>query len=118
MVNDMVNYNSSTLNHTFHALSDPTRRAILARLSQGQATVSEIAKPFSISLPAVTKHITVLESAGLLSRKKEGRTVTCGLIPAPLSEAAAWIQVYERFWQGQLQALANFAENQEGENVG
>ncbi len=111
ILNNMVNYNAVVLDNTFHALADPTRRAILTRLSEGKATVSEIAKPFPMSLPAVYKHLKVLEHAGLLSRKKEGRTVYCDLNPAPLSQAAAWIQRYEQFWESQFDALASFVEN-------
>lgn len=107
----MVNYAASPLDKTFGALSDPTRRAIITRLAQGTATVTELAEPFDISLPAVSKHLKVLERAGLLARKKEGRIYHCSLNPSPLSEAAAWIQVYERFWEGQFDALAKFIEN-------
>ena len=106
----MVNYNTSTLDRTFNALSDPTRRAILFRLAHGTATVSELAQPFDISLPAISKHLKVLERAGLLTRRKEGRTIHCGLQAAPLSEAAAWIKLYERFWEGQFDALAEFID--------
>jgi len=107
----MVNYTASALDKTFGALSDPTRRAILSRLARGTATVTEVAEPFDISLPAVSKHLKVLERAGLLARKKEGRIYHLSLNPSPLSQAADWIQVYERFWEGQLDVLANFIEN-------
>jgi DNA-binding transcriptional ArsR family regulator len=106
----MVNYSQATLNATFHALADPTRRAILARLAQGEATVGELAAPFQISLPAISKHLRVLEKAGLLARKKAGRTHHCRLAPGPLEEAADWLSITQKFWEGQLDALANFLD--------
>jgi DNA-binding transcriptional ArsR family regulator len=106
----MVKYSASLLNTTFAALADPTRRAILSRLAQGPATVTEIAEPFNISLPAISKHLRVLEEAGLLMRQKKGRTHYCQLSPQPLKEAAKWLALYERFWDSQLDALANFLE--------
>ena len=113
----MVNYKTLPLDKTFAALSDPTRRAILSRLAQGTATVGELAEPFEISLPAISKHLTVLENAGLLVRQKEGRIQHCYLNAEPLKEAAAWITLYEQFWEGQLDALADFIEkSQEEEN--
>ncbi len=112
----MVNYKSLPLDKTFAALSDPTRRAILSRLAQGTATVGELASPFDISLPAISKHLTVLEKAGLLERQKEGRIQHCRLIAAPLKEASAWINIYQQFWEGQLDALADFIESQEEES--
>ena len=115
IINNMVNYTEPQLNDTFAALSDPTRRAILARLAGGVATVSEIAEPFDISLPAVSKHLRVLESAGLLSRRIEGRTHYCRLNAAPLQEASSWLANYETFWQGQLDSLARYLDDNEGE---
>jgi DNA-binding transcriptional ArsR family regulator len=108
----MVNQNNVTLDRTFAALADPTRRAILSRLTQGAATVTELAEPFAISLPAVSKHLTVLEKAGLLTRKRRGRIHYLSLNAAPLKEAATWITLYEQFWEGQLDALANFLEEE------
>ena len=106
----MVNYNPSPLNTTFAALADPTRRAIISRLAQGAATVTELAAPFNISLPAISKHLRVLEQAGLLRQQKQGRIRYCHLNPQPLHEAAKWLSVYERFWDGQFDALATFLE--------
>ena len=106
----MVKYSASPLNTTFAALADPTRRAIISRLAQGSATVTEIAEPFNISLPAISKHLRVLEGAGLLMRQKKGRIHYCHLSPQPLKEAAKWLSLYERFWDSQLDALANFLE--------
>jgi DNA-binding transcriptional ArsR family regulator len=115
IVNHMVNYSSPGLDRTFAALSDPTRRAILARLAQGEASVSELAAPFDVSLPAVSKHLRVLERAGLMRRQKEGRVHHCRLVAEPLQDAAVWLAFYERFWEGKLDALAGYLSNLEGE---
>ena len=112
MVNNTI---AIPLNKTFSALADPTRRSILSRLTQGTATVSELAEPFDISLPAISKHLKVLEKAGLLNRRKEGRIQYCSLNAAPLQEAAAWISLYEQFWGDQFDALANFIEQENTE---
>jgi DNA-binding transcriptional ArsR family regulator len=104
----MVNY--SSLDSTFAALADPTRRAILSRLALGEANVSELAEPFSISLPAISKHLRVLEDAGLLVRRKEGRTHHCSLRADPLGDAVEWIEEARRFWGGRLDALAEYLE--------
>lgn len=106
----MVKYNAQPLNKTFAALADPTRRAIISHLAQGAATVTEISEPFDISLPAVSKHLRVLERAGLLTRQKKGRIHYCHLNPQPLKEAARWLSLYERFWDSQFDALAKFLE--------
>jgi DNA-binding transcriptional ArsR family regulator len=111
----MVNYSSPALDRTFAALSDPTRRAILARLAQGEASVTELASPFDVSLPAVSKHLRVLEQAGLMRRKKEGRIHHCRLVAGPLQDAAEWLAFYERFWEGKLDALADYLADLEGE---
>lgn len=108
----MVNY-TELLNQTFAALVDPTRRAILVRLEREEATVSELARPLPIGLPAVMKHLHVLEEAGLVARSKSGRTVTVRLTPAPMKEALAWLQRYERFWSASLDRLAAYAETKE-----
>ena len=94
------------LDATFGALSDPTRRAIVERLTRGEASVGELAEPFDISLPAISKHLTVLEEAGLLTRTRDGRTRRCRLIEEPMREALEWIAGYGSFWEGQLDALA------------
>jgi DNA-binding transcriptional ArsR family regulator len=111
----MVNYpessSSQILDATFGALADPTRRAILARLAQGENTVTELAAPFHVSLPAVSKHLRVLESAGLLQRKIDGRIHRCRLAAQPMKDAAAWIETYRAFWEAQLDALANYLES-------
>jgi DNA-binding transcriptional ArsR family regulator len=95
------------LDRVFGALSDATRRAILARLARGDATVGELAEPFAISRPAVSKHLRVLEAAGLVDRTREGRVSRCELDPAPMAEAAAWVERYRIFWE---ERLASFAE--------
>ena len=94
------------LSQTFAALADPTRRAILARLSTGAATVGELAEPFDISLPAVSRHLKVLTQAGLIERQAEARWRRCALRGEGLREAADWIEDYRRFWEGQLDRLA------------
>ncbi|MBI4588982.1 MAG: metalloregulator ArsR/SmtB family transcription factor [Candidatus Rokubacteria bacterium] len=102
----MVNYSSSSLDATFSALADPTRRAILERLARGESTVTELAEPFDMSLPAVSKHLKVLRNAGLLAREKDGRVHRCCLAGGPMRNAALWIARYRSFWGRQLDALA------------
>jgi DNA-binding transcriptional ArsR family regulator len=101
----MVKYKPASLNATFHALADPTRRAILARLEAGEASVTELAKPFRVSLPAVSKHLRVLEKAGLLARRRDGRVHRLGLVARPLRDAAVWLERYRRFWEDRFEAL-------------
>jgi DNA-binding transcriptional ArsR family regulator len=101
---------SRRLSATFAALSDPTRRLILERLSRGDATPGELAKPMQISWPAVTKHLRVLEQAGLLLRRRSGRNHVLTLEPGPIRRADAWIATYRRFWEGSLDALADYLE--------
>jgi len=109
----MVNH-QERLDRTFAALVDPTRRAILAQLEREDgATVSELAEPFEIRLPAVMKHLDVLADAGLITRTKSGRTVTVRLRVQPMREAMAWLRRYERFWTGSLERLAVHAERKE-----
>ncbi|HKD47216.1 MAG TPA: metalloregulator ArsR/SmtB family transcription factor [Rhizomicrobium sp.] len=111
----MVNYNER-LTRTFEALVDPTRRAILARLeSEQSASISELAEPFAIKLPAVMKHLGVLEDAGLITRSKTGRTVTVKLSPEPMRAAMEWLKRYERFWSASLDRLSAYAETRERE---
>lgn len=104
----MVKYNISQLDQTFYALSDPTRRAILAQLALGEMSVTEIAKPFEMSLPAVSKHLRILEKTGLLTRTKEGRVHRLQLNAAPMKEAEQWIAFYRKFWEQQMDALENY----------
>lgn len=102
----MVNYLSPAIDSTFSSLSDPTRRAILGRLSLGKATVTEVAQPFNMSLPAISKHLKVLENAGLISRVKKGRNHKLKLETKRLKMAFDWIMPYRQFWDKQLEALA------------
>ena len=107
----MVNYQEASLDRTFSALADPTRRALLARLDEAETvTVSELARPFPVSLPAIMKHLDVLSDAGLIVRTKTGRTVACQLSPAPMEQAMEWLARYERYWTEQLDRLAAFLE--------
>jgi DNA-binding transcriptional ArsR family regulator len=111
----MVNYRTR-LDRTFTALVDPTRRAILAQLERKDgASISELAKPFTIRLPAVMKHLDVLADAGLVTRSKSGRTVTVRLRPQPMREAMEWLQRYERFWSRSLDRLTTYAERNDAE---
>lgn len=98
------------LSMTFHALSDPTRRAILARLSQGEASVNELAAPFRMSLPAVSKHLKVLEQAQLISRSKEAQWRPCKLQAAPLREADDWIEQYRAMWEARFDRLDDYLQ--------
>lgn len=93
------------LTAVFGALADPTRRAILARLADGEATVTELAAPFAMSLPAVSKHLKVLERAGLISRGRSAQSRPCRLQAAPLAGVAEWVQTYRRFWDGSFDRL-------------
>lgn len=96
------------LSSTFSALADPTRRAILARLALGETSVNELAKPFDMSLPAVSKHLKVLEGAGLITRGRDAQWRPCKLEAAPLKEAAGWIEYYRRFWEASLDRLDDY----------
>jgi DNA-binding transcriptional ArsR family regulator len=99
---------TDTLTLTFSALSDPTRRAILARLAQGEASVNELAAPFDMSLPAISKHLSVLERSGLIERRRESRFRPCKLKPARLAEANDWIERYRREWEESLDRLDDY----------
>lgn len=119
----MVAYNGNRmvtnvrqLDATFHALSDPTRRAILARLAEGEATVGELAVPFPISRPAVSKHLRVLERAGLVDRTRDGRTSRCALDARPMRDAAHWVEAYREFWEFQLASLVRYFERREDDD--
>lgn len=93
------------LDATFSALADPTRRAIIARLASGEASVNELAEPFAMSQPAISKHLKVLERAGLISRSRDAQRRPRKLEPKPLAEATAWLEKYRRFWEGSFQNL-------------
>ncbi len=112
----MVKYNRAPLDETFAALAAPTRRAILSRLASAEASVTQLAEPFDMSLPAMLKHLRVLERAGLIVRSKQGRVSRCRLAAGPLKDAAEWIAFYRQFWERQLDALAQLlAERPEEE---
>lgn len=93
------------LDMTFHALADPTRRGMLATLARGECSVGELARPYAMSLAGASKHIQVLERAGLVTRRRAGRAQFCALNPAPLAEASRWIQQWAGFWNARLDAL-------------
>ncbi|MDV6014718.1 metalloregulator ArsR/SmtB family transcription factor [Haloechinothrix sp. LS1_15] len=93
------------LSRTFAALADPTRRAILARLAEGEATVGELAEPFDMSLPAISKHLKVLERSGLITRGRAAQQRPCRLSAEPLREAATWVERYREFWEGSFDRL-------------
>ena len=95
----------SRLDATFAALADPTRRAILARLALGEASVLELAEPFDMSQPAISKHIKVLERAGLVTRGRDGPRRPCRIEAQPLEEATGWLEEYRKFWEGRFQRL-------------
>lgn len=101
----MVNYSQRRLDLAFGALAHPIRRGILARLSTGEASVAELAKPFKVSAPAITRHMKILEEAGLLSRKKKGREHRCRLEQERMREAQSWIEARRKFWNDRLDAL-------------
>src|SRR5205807_8403196 len=109
----MVKYQSSTLNRTFAALADPTRRRILAHLSRGDKRVTHLARPHDMSLPAVSKHLRVLEKARLLRRRRYGRVYEMQLDAKPLKQAAQWVAEHSVFWAGSLHRLASFLEKTE-----
>ncbi len=113
----MVKRKPGSLDSVFAALSDPTRREILARLSQGEASVSELAEPFDISLPAVFRHLGVLEDAGLLTSEKEGRVRSCRLAAEPMQDAFAWIARYGRFWEQRFESLDRYLAEVEDEEA-
>jgi DNA-binding transcriptional ArsR family regulator len=96
------------LSATFGALADPTRRAILARLSSGEASVTQLAQPFEMSMPAISKHLKVLERAGLIARGREAQWRPCRLEAAPLKEAADWVEEYRRFWEQSFDRLDDY----------
>jgi DNA-binding transcriptional ArsR family regulator len=106
----MVEYKQETLDQTFAALANPTRRNLMERLARGEATVTELAKPYSISLAAVSKHLKVLEAAGLVRRRVEGRQHHLSIDPGRLAMALAWLSHFREFWQESLDALESMVE--------
>ena len=106
------------LSATFAALADPTRRAILARLALGEASVGELAEPFDISLPAISRHLKVLENARLIARERDAQWRRCRIEPEGLKAAADWVDEYRKFWEGRLDALADFLETKKQKTKG
>ena len=104
----MVKYAESQLDAVFSALRDGTRRAILLDLARHPRTVTEVAAPFGMSLPAVSKHLTVLERAGLIRKQRDGRRFHCGLEPGRLRQANEWLEQYRQFWEGSLESLDEY----------
>src|ERR1700736_2776178 len=112
----MVKYRDETLDRTFAALADPTRRALLSRLGEDESiSVSELAQPFSMSLPAIMKHLDVLSDAGLSARAKTGRSVACRLTAGPMEQAMDWLNRSQRFWSESLARLAAFVEEEQSQ---
>ena len=116
-VNVMVNHSITDLNATFSALSDPIRRGILEHLARGEATAGELAKPYAVTLPAISRHLRVLEQAGLLARRKTGRVHHCRLNPKPMRHAAVWIEQYRRFWEQRFDALETYLDSMPDEET-
>jgi DNA-binding transcriptional ArsR family regulator len=113
ILNQMVNLQSSTLDRTFAALADPTRRALVMRLAaEPDISVSALAAPFPVSLPAIMKHLDVLADAGLVARAKTGRVVACRLDAEPMRDAFEWLNRYQKFWSERLDRLAAFLEEE------
>ena len=109
---------SDCLSTTFAALADPTRRAILARLARGQTSVTEIARPFKISLPAITKHLKVLERSGLIARSREAQWRPCRLKAEPMKEAVSWLEDYRRHWEESFDRLDDYLRELQREKNG
>jgi DNA-binding transcriptional ArsR family regulator len=105
--------NGPNLDLVFAALADPTRRAILTRLAEGEATVGQLARPFDVSRPAISKHLRVLERARLVRRTPDGRMSRCELDAGPMEEAASWVERYRKFWEEQLDSLKRYVEQEE-----
>src|SRR5215471_20285490 len=110
ILNSMVKDSPEQLTTVFFALADPTRRAILARLAHGEASGTELARPFSISVPAISKHLRVLEHAELILHRKDGRTHLFRLAARPMRDAAAWLEPYRQFWEAQFDALDTYLQ--------
>lgn len=116
--NQMVELSDPALDTVFHALSDPTRRAIVARLAEGDCSISALAEPFEMSFAAISKHVKRLEEAELVSRRVEGRTHICSLEAATMAKAYRWLSAYETFWSGRLDALEALLAERRGQTHG
>ncbi|HET7316064.1 MAG TPA: metalloregulator ArsR/SmtB family transcription factor [Sphingomicrobium sp.] len=113
----MVQRDSVRLDMVFHALADPTRRGMLASLALGEKSVGELGEPYAISFAGASKHVKVLESAGLVARRKAGRRQMCSLRAEPLAEAERWLKQWERFWNGRLDRLQALVESDSKEKA-
>lgn len=113
----MVEYTSKLLDRTFAALADPTRRRILAQLSKGEECVTELARPHAMSLAAVSKHLVVLEKAGLVKRRRDGRVHSLALEAKPMKEAQAWLERYRKFWEGNLDQFEKYLDKLQTERT-
>jgi DNA-binding transcriptional ArsR family regulator len=113
----MVKYESSRLDRTFAALADPTRRSILANLAEGEHCVTDLAKPHRMSLPAISKHLRVLEKAGLVRRQRRGRVHQLALEAKPMAEAQEWIAEYRKFWEASLDRLDTYLKKLQSEDL-
>jgi DNA-binding transcriptional ArsR family regulator len=109
-------FDADQLDAVFSALADPTRRAIVARLAQGETSVKELAKPFKISGPAVTKHLKVLQNAGLIARSRRAQQRPCRLVPRPLQEANYWVEQYRKLWENRLDRLEDYLMELQGKD--
>jgi DNA-binding transcriptional ArsR family regulator len=105
MFNSMVEYDAARLNSVFHAIADPTRRGMLAKLALGETTIGDLAQPFAMSFAGASKHVKVLEDAGLVARRRSGRMHICSLQAGPLAEADGWLRQWETFWTVRLDSL-------------
>ncbi len=110
----MVNYSAHTLDATFGALAHPTRRAILKHLAQRESSVQELARPLRVSLPAISKHLALLEKSGLITSEKHGRVRQCRLSAAPLEDATAWLAFYRQFWERRMDGLDAYLRSSRG----
>src|SRR5580693_8117063 len=113
----MVKYSPRLLNRTFAALADPTRRRILEHLAHGDRCVTDLARPYAMSLPAVSKHLRVLENAGLIRRRRSGRVHSLKLQAAPMKQAQAWINRYREFWEGNLDRFEDYLNKLQKKDV-
>ena len=111
----MVNYSEKQLDRSFSALAHPIRRGIVKRLSEGEATVAQLAAPHRVSAPAITRHLRILEGAGLLKRRREGREHHCRLVPDRMKEAQDWIEHYRKFWEGSFDRLEAYLKKAQAE---
>ena len=109
-INNLLVMNSDTLNHVFSALADPTRRGMLSQLAEGQSNVRSLAEHYRISQPAISKHLRVLERAGLITKAKKGRESIVKANPQPMEDAASWIGVYARYWHAHFDAVEDYLE--------